>query len=356
MKLLLVDGHYYAFRSFYAIRNLTNSRGEPTNAVYGTIKTLQRMLQEVQPDLAAVIYDEGPPQERLRLQEDYKANRSETPEELSCQIEPIFRVVEALGFARLSTYGEEADDLIASYTQAALKEDHEVVLATNDKDLMQLVGPRCCVYQSGKEGMALLGPAEVEQKWGVPPQRIGDVLALTGDSVDNIPGVPGFGPKTAAKLVLEFGSVERLLASLDQVKSARHREALETHRDRVLLNQKMVALRDALDLPRPIEELTIRPDFEAQVREFKALEFRTFLREASQHISPQSEKPQPGQADSTQEENRKGAVAPSQHISPQSEKTQPEQADSTNPSHKDTQASDHEGRDIGLTHRQGELF
>jgi DNA polymerase-1 len=288
MRLLLVDGHYYAYRSFYAIQNLTNSRGEPTNAVYGMVKALKKMLEDVKPDLAAVIFDEGLPEERMVLQADYKANRAETPEALEAQFPVIDRVVSALGYHRLSLAGEEADDLIASYVKAARAEGIEVVLATNDKDLMQLVDEGCSVYQSGKEGFQLLGPAGVEEKWLVPPGKIGEVLALTGDAVDNIPGVPGVGPKTAAVLVREFGDVESLLAGVDRIKSEKTREAVRSHADRIRSNRVMVALRDHLPLPLPVRSLTIRPDPEAQVKEFRDLEFRTFLREAEAQVSRQA--------------------------------------------------------------------
>ncbi|MFH1067685.1 MAG: 5'-3' exonuclease H3TH domain-containing protein [bacterium] len=288
MRLLLVDGHYYAYRSFYAIRHLTNSKGEPTNAVYGFIKALKRMLQDLAPDRAAVIFDSGPPA-RLAMQKDYKAQRPETPPDLEAQLPVIQRVVAALGFKQIAIHGEEADDIIASYALAASAQGCETVLATSDKDLLQIVNPHCLVYQTNKDGFQLLGSADVGKKWGVPPEKIGQALALIGDTSDNIPGVPGIGPKTAAELIRQFGDAEMLLRRLNEVASEKQRAVLEQHAERIRLNLEMFKLRDQLPLPEPLEELRITPDTAAQIREFEALEFKTFLREIQKSDSRQGE-------------------------------------------------------------------
>jgi DNA polymerase-1 len=279
-RLLLVDGSYYAFRSFYAIQHLSSPEGRPVNALFGMIKALKRMVQDLQPDGAAVIFDVGAPAARLELQADYKANRSDTPMELEEQLPLIRECVPLLGFQSLFIEGEEADDLLASYVEAAKRQNFFSILATNDKDLMQLVDERCSIYQPGKDTFTLLGPGEVEAKWGVPPSQLGDVLALTGDSVDNIPGVPGVGPKTAAKWIREFGSVEGLLAGLEKLPSGKIRDALALSRERVLMNQRMVRLRTELALPVPIEGMRLQPDWAGQVEWFRRLNFKTFLREA----------------------------------------------------------------------------
>jgi DNA polymerase-1 len=284
MKLLLVDGHYYAYRSFYAIRNLSNSRGEPTNALYGMAKALKKMLADLKPDRAAVVMDGGLPAQRMADHPSYKANRSEMPAPLSQQL-PLFReLIPALGLACLTVEGEEADDVLASYAREAGARGMETVLATNDKDLMQLVGDRLSVYQPTPEGFALIDAAAVEEKWGVPPEKIGEILTLTGDAVDNIPGVPGVGPKTAAAWIQEYGTVEGLLAHLGELKSERHRQALEASREILIRNRKLVALRETLALPAPIDSLEIRPDWAAQARLFAQFEFRGFLAEAQRML------------------------------------------------------------------------
>ncbi len=299
MRLLLVDGHYYAYRSFYAIRSLSNSKGEPTNALYGLTKTLKRMNAELKPDLAAFVLDGGLPEARLEQQPDYKANRSETPPDLLLQFPLLGDVASSLGHVPICVEGEEADDLLASYAREASRRGIEVILATNDKDLMQLVGDggngtgSVRVYQpvTGGEGFALLDAAAVTEKWGVPPGRIGDLLTLTGDAVDNIPGVPGVGPKTAAALLKEHGALDALLAVLasepGKIKSEKLRAALlaAVESGHLARNRIMVSLRDALPLPVPVADLAFRPDAEQQSALFAALEFRTFQREAEALLS-----------------------------------------------------------------------
>src|SRR6202045_5455906 len=244
MKLLLVDGHYYVYRSFFAIQNLSNSRGEPTNAIFGFTKTLRLMVKHLQPELSAVFWDEGLPAKRVALQPAYKETRKEMPQPMVPQLDFIQEELTALlGFKNISLPNTEADDLMGCYTLAAGKRKIDVVLATNDKDLFQLVGPRVKVYTtakadlaSPKDAFALLGEPEVTAKWDVPPKLIGDVLALTGDPVDNIPGV-GLGRKTAAALIREFGGVDPLLNNIYKIKNQRTREKLTNARDQILQNR-----------------------------------------------------------------------------------------------------------------------
>src|SRR6202165_2348306 len=249
VKLLLIDGHYYVYRSFFAIQNLSNSRGEPTNAIFGFTKTLRLMIKHLQPELGAVFWDEGMPERRVKLQPAYKETRKEMPLPMVPQLDFIQKLTPLLGFKNISLPNTEADDLMGCYTMAACKRrGMEVVLATNDKDLYQLVGPGVKVYSTAKadlatpkDAFALLGEAEVTTKWGVPPKLIGDVLALSGDSVDNIPST-GFGRKTGAKLLMEHGNLDAVLANLDGIKSDRTREKLMAGRAQIEQNRKMVEL------------------------------------------------------------------------------------------------------------------
>ena len=291
MKLLLIDGHYYVYRSFFAIQNLSNSRGEPTNAIFGFTKTLRRMLKDLRPELGAVVWDEGLPQRRVELQPAYKETRKEMPQPMIPQLDFIQKLTPLLGFRNISLPDTEADDLMGCYALAACKRGVEVVLATNDKDLFQLVGPRVKVYTtakadlaSPKDTFALLGEPEVTAKWEVPPKLIGDVLALTGDSVDNIPGI-GLGRKTAAALVREFGGLESLLAKIDRVKNQRTREKLMNARDQVLQNRKMVELDCDLKLPARIDDLQIRPDYPALIAALEECEFKSLLQEVREEAT-----------------------------------------------------------------------
>src|SRR6476659_6367074 len=282
MRLLLIDGHYYVYRSFFAIPNLSNSRGEPTNAIFGFTKTLRLMVKHLQAELGAVVWDEGLPQKRVELQPAYK----ETRKPMVPQLEFIQKLTPLLGFRNISLPNTEADDLMGCYAIAACKRTGmDVVLATNDQDLVPLVGPCVKIYTtakadlpSPKDAFALLGEEQVTAKWNVPPGLIGDVLALTGDSVDNIPGI-GIGRKSAAALISEFGGLEPLLNNSDKVKSVRTREKLAAAREQIFQNRKMVDLDCQMDLPVPIDDLRLEPNYPALIAALEKCEFKSLLQE-----------------------------------------------------------------------------
>ena len=287
MKLLLIDGHYYVYRSFFAIPNLSNSKGEPTNAIFGFTKTLRLMIKHLQPELGAVFWDEGMPERRVKLQPAYKETRKEMPLPMVPQLDFIQKLTPLLGFKNISIPNTEADDLMGCYAVAACKrKGTEVILATNDKDLYQLIGPCVKVYTtakadlaSPKDAFALLGEAEATAKWGVPPKMIGDVLALSGDSVDNIPGVAGLGRKTASSLIKEFGGLDNLLAKIDKVKSDKMRIKLADAREQIEQNRQMVELDCHMELPVPIDDLKIKPDYPALIAQLEKCEFKSLLHE-----------------------------------------------------------------------------
>lgn len=286
MKLLLIDGHYYVYRSFFAIQGLSNSRGEPTNAIFGFTKTVRLMMKHLQPELGAIFWDEGLPQRRVELQPAYKETRKEMPSPMIPQLDYIrSTLTPLLGFTNIALSDTEADDLMGCYAIAAGKKNLEVLLATNDKDLYQLVGPRVKVYTtakadlaSPKDAFALLGEEEVTRKWGVAPELIGDVLAIAGDTVDNIPGA-GIGRKTAAGLVREHGGLDALLANLGAIKSLKTREKLQNGQEQILQNRRMVQLDCDLQLPVAIEQLRIRPDYERLIEAVEKCEFKSLLQE-----------------------------------------------------------------------------
>ena len=287
MRLLLVDGHYYLYRSFFAIRGLTNSRGEPTNAIYGFTKALRKMLIDLKPDLAAVIWDAGLPERRTTLQPAYKQHRDEMPADLDVQQEPLQKLVPLMGLTNISLPNTEADDLIASYVVAARAKDIECVVATNDKDILQLVRDGVSIYSVAKADLegtdkifTLLGIPEVTKKWEVPPHQIADILALTGDASDNIPGVPGIGKKTAAKLIHRYGSLDALLAAQDL--DPKMHAKIEASRQQINDNRQMVSLDLDLPLPQPIDALETSPDYPALIKALKEFEFKTLTTEIEQ--------------------------------------------------------------------------
>lgn len=289
-RLLLVDGHYYLYRSFFAIRGLTNSKGEPTNAIYGFVKALRRMIADLRPDYAAVVWDAGLPERRTQLQPDYKQHRDEMPDDLEIQQEPIQEIVPLLGVASVFLENHEADDLIASYVMEACRQRIECVVATNDKDILQMVRDGVSIYSTAKAdvgegngGFKLLGIPEVTAKWGVAPSLIADVLALTGDSADNIPGVPGVGGKTAAKWINQYGSLDRILegAGLDP----KVREKVEASRQQIESNRAMVALDLDLPLPLPIDGMKVSPRYPELLEALRRCEFRSLTAEVEREAA-----------------------------------------------------------------------
>ncbi len=283
MRLLLVDGHYYLYRSFFAIRGLKNSHGEPTNAIYGFVKALRKMIMDLKPDLALVVWDAGLPEHRTKLQPAYKEHREEMPLELQAQQEPLQRLISVLGVKNISSPQTEADDLIGSYVVKAQAEGIESIIATNDKDIMQLVSPHVKIYSVAKADIthdgspplthALLGVAEVEKKWGVPPSQIVDLLALTGDTADNIPGIAGVGKKTAATWIQQFRSLDNLLAS-SHLHPKIHAKIASSH-SQLLQNREMIALQLNLPLPLELHSLEIQPDYPQFIKLLDYFEFRT---------------------------------------------------------------------------------
>ena len=292
MKLLLIDGHYYVYRSFFALPALNNSRGEPTNAILGFTKTVRRMLKDLQPEMGAVFWDEGLPQKRVELQPAYKETRKEMPLPMVPQLRFIREELTGLmGFKNISLPNTEADDLMGCYAMAARERGYEVILATNDKDLFQLVNDKVKVYTTAKADLgspkdtyALLSEEEVVAKWDVPPTMIGDVLAIAGDSIDNIPGA-GIGRKAAAALLTEHGGLEALLNNIDNVKSVRSREKLVAAREQILQNRKMVELDCDTPLPIPLDDLRLRPDYPALIRACEEWELKSVLKEVQEEAA-----------------------------------------------------------------------
>jgi DNA polymerase-1 len=279
-KLLLVDGHAFAYRAFFAIQRLSNSKGEPTNAVYGFAKMLRKMLQEFKPTHAAVVMDKGEPTKRIEKLKTYKAQRKPMPEDLYSQMPQICEFVQASRIPLLEREGEEADDIIATLAVLGRNQGMEVSIATSDKDFMQLVGDRITLLNPAAKETSVINAAAVENRYGVNPGQIVDFLSLQGDSVDNIPGVPGIGEKTAAALLQQFGSLDELYRRLDQMTDGKLREKLREHQPRVQLNRELVKLDTGVDLGVTLDQLVLaRPDFPALISLCQRLEFRGLTEE-----------------------------------------------------------------------------
>jgi DNA polymerase I len=275
-KLLLVDASNSIYRAFFALPALANSAGVPTHATLGFTTMLQKVLRESAPDYVAVIWDSPGHKRRKELYADYKATRDATPDDLRAQIPWIRRIVEAYGLATVESEGEEADDVIATLTRAAEREGVEVEIVSTDRDLFQLVTPTVRVVDTMRDRH--YGPAEVETRFGVPPEKLLDLRALVGDSSDNIPGVKGIGEKGAAELLRSFGSLDAMLGAIDSIQGKRPREALRAGADSARLSRELSRLRE--DLPIPFDRARMAmpaPDVAVLAELFRELELRRLL-------------------------------------------------------------------------------
>jgi len=248
-RLVLVDGSGYIFRAFFALPPMTRGDGTPVNAVFGFSSMLFKLMQDHRDDDMIVVFDAGRVSFRNEIYDQYKANRDEPPPELVPQFALVRDAARAFGLPAVEVEGFEADDLIATYVDRARELDRDVIIVSSDKDLMQLVAPGVVMWDPMKARE--IGPAEVEERFGVPPELVQDCLALAGDSSDNVPGVPGIGVKTAAQLLKDFGSLEKLLAEAETIKQPKRRQSLIEFADQARLSKELVALRH--DAPLPVE-------------------------------------------------------------------------------------------------------
>ena len=282
-RLLIIDGHAYAYRAFFAIRSLSSPAGQATNAIYGFIRMLAKALERVRPTHAPVIWDGGLARERMTLLPEYKAQRPEMPADLGSQLDQIIAYLRAASVFSYVKEGCEADDCIAAMTRQATDRGWEVVIASSDKDFMQLVSPKVKMLNPQAKPDVLVGVEEVKCKTGVEPTQIVDWLSLIGDAVDNIPGVPGVGPKTATDLLRQFGSIEELFRRLPEVGSERLREKLRASQELMGRNRQLVRLKDETPCEVTLEVLTVKPGDDDALRQlYLGWGFKTLLSELEQ--------------------------------------------------------------------------
>jgi DNA polymerase-1 len=284
-RLFLVDGSSYIFRAFYAIGHLSNSKGLPTNAIFGFTQMLLKVLKEHQPDYLAVVLDSKAPTFRSEVYKEYKANRPAMPEALVPQIPYIRRVIEEYQIATLEMEGYEADDLIGTVAKG-LASEVDVVIITGDKDILQLVSDRIQVYDTMKEKR--FGVEEVIQRFGVKPDQVVEVMGLAGDAIDNIPGVPGIGEKTAIELIKAFGSIENLLTHLNEVRQKKLKENLEAYGEQARLSRKLATIHTDVPITYRLNDFAPGSPNQSGLREiFKELEFNKLLKELPEEKRPE---------------------------------------------------------------------
>ena len=283
-KWLLVDGYNLAYRCFFAIPELTRADGFPTNALHGWVKSIWKLADQEKPEGTLVFFDLGGAQDRLAIHPEYKAQREEMPEALAKQLPYVRSLTRALGCVGIELEGVESDDLLAAEAVALARAGHEVLIVSSDKDFAQIVDERIKILlppptANPKLGWQVRDAAGVREQFGVPPAQIADFLALVGDTSDNIPGITGVGPKTAAKWLAEWGSLEGVIAHAAELQPERFRAAVASEADKLRRNLKLTTLNVALPslvLSKPT------PAPEELYRLLEELEMRSALQEARQ--------------------------------------------------------------------------
>ena len=291
-KLILIDGNSLVHRAFHAIPPLTTGTGQHTNAVYGFTTMFLRLLEDERPDYLAVAFDKGKVTFRHGEFEDYKANRTETPDELRSQFPLVKELLEAYRVPIFEQEGYEADDLLGTLARKAEAEGFSVLIVSGDRDVLQLVSPRVTVLftRRGISELEVMDAGAVEEYLGVPPEQVADYKGLVGDQSDNIPGVPGIGPKTATKLLKEFENLEEILSDLEGVRQKGVRSKLEEYCEQARLSKRLATI--VCDIPLDVdwEELQRKePDWDAVTSLFRELEFRSLLQRVAPDLPVQVE-------------------------------------------------------------------
>lgn len=283
-KLLIIDGNSLLNRAFYALPPLTNREGEHTNAIYGFLTMLFKALDDVKPDHAAVAFDLKAPTFRHDTYTEYKAGRKKMPPELAEQIDPLKEVLDAMGFYRIQMEGFEADDLIGTLAKVAESDGMAVVIVSGDKDMLQLVSDQTQVMitKKGITQMDAYSPSKVQEEYGIPVERFVDLKGLMGDSSDNIPGIPGVGPKTATKLLQEFDSIENLLDQVESISNKKLRDKVDAHRQEAVLSKKLATIMTNIPIDVTMSELKLGElSSPAVVALFQRFEFNSLLERIS---------------------------------------------------------------------------
>lgn len=284
-KLVLIDGSSLLYRSYYAIRFLTNSEGFPTNAIYGFIMTLKKLLDQETPDYLGIVFDTKEPTERHKIYTEYKAHRKPMPEDLGVQIPPLKKIIKAMNIPTFERPGYEADDILGTFAHKASKKDIQTIIVTTDKDLFQMVDKNTSIYNPTKD--ITLDEAGVKAFFGVLPSQVIDVLALWGDSSDNIPGIPGIGEKTAKSLISQFDSLDNLLENLSNIEKKSIRQKIEGNLDALQISRQLVTLFKDLDIAFNPKEMELSsPDTDDLLSLYQELGFSSLVSEHIKKPSP----------------------------------------------------------------------
>ena len=271
--IYLIDGTAYIHRAYHAIRGLTNSKGLPTNAIFGFTRMLIKLMEDRSPEYIGMFFDAKGPTFRHEIYKEYKANRPSMPEDMAVQIPYIKEITAAFNLPIIEMQGYEADDLIGTLARKAEKEGFDVVMVTGDKDFMQLVTEKAAIWDPMKENTIDL--KAVREKFGIEPHQMIDVQGLSGDTADNIPGVPGIGQKTALDLVKTYNSMQELYEKLDTLAKKKQRENLENYKEQAFLSRELVTIKTDAPVSLDLAKFKVtQPDRGRLAELFKDLEFR----------------------------------------------------------------------------------
>ncbi len=284
MDLYLIDGNSYFHRAFHAIKALANSKGAPTNAIYGFTTMILKILRERKPDAVAIVFDSPVPTQRHRLYEQYKAHRPETPGELIIQIPRIKEIIKAFNIPVFEMPGYEADDVICTLAKKAVRlgGQSRVFIVSGDKDMMQAVDSFIKIYDPMKD--LIIDEEYITGRFEMPPQKISEIMALTGDAVDNIPGVKGIGEKTAKGLLLKAGGLDNLLKDPEKIDNARLKKLIIENIGVIRLSKELVTIDMDLPVEAHLQDLMVKePDWPALLHLFTEFEFKSLLRLIPSH-------------------------------------------------------------------------
>lgn len=277
MAIYLIDGNAYVYRAYYAIKGLTDSKGRPTNAVFGFTNMLLKILKERKPEGIAVVFDSPGPTHRHAIFEEYKAHRPETPDEIRSQNPLVRLVIEAFNINIFQMPGYEADDILATIARRAKDDGHEVFIVSGDKDMLQLVDDYVKVYDPMKN--IVLDEGHVTEKFGVPPRRVTEYMALAGDSADNIPGVKGIGEKTAKELLQQFSSIDELIADSGKIKKERIGRLITENIEMIKLSKQLAEIDRNVPIDVDVEDLAVKePNWPRLAELFREFEFTSFIK------------------------------------------------------------------------------
>jgi DNA polymerase-1 len=292
-KLYVIDASGYLYRSYFAIRNMTNAKGESTNALFGFIRSIQKLIKDFHPDHIVAVFD-GPRNaaKRVAIYPEYKAHRAQMPADLRYQIEWAHKFCELAGIPQLNVPEAEADDVMGSVGKWASHHDCEVFLCTSDKDMCQLVNDKVFILNTHKENL-LLNAEEVEKIHGVPPNKIIDLLSIVGDASDNIPGLSGFGPKTAVELLKSMGSLDYILEHPEEVPGKKKQETIINDKEKALISRRLVIIDTDVDFPKEKDFFHVKPIHKEELKEFYAsMNFNSLIKELEQATSETSSQKQ----------------------------------------------------------------